>query len=69
MRHSNRIWIVIPFIVLLLLNLILLWMYIYNIIKFIESDFKQPYKNEIVRWIWIVIPPVWIIVSPINLWN
>ena len=35
--------------------------YISNLVWFINCDFKAPYKAEILRWIWIGIPPVWII--------
>lgn len=42
-------------------------LWVRNLVKFIELDFKPSYKAEIIRGVGIVIPPVGVVVSLINI--
>lgn len=41
--------------------------WILNIVKLCKADFEPSYKNEIIRSVWVVIPPVWAVAWFINI--
>lgn len=52
---------------ILLIIIICVGLWIMNIVKFCQCDFKEPYKTEIIRGIGIPVAFVGIIVAPMDL--
>lgn len=48
-------------IVVIIIGLLVVIWYISNIVKLIGCDFSSPYKCEVIRTVWIFIPPVWVV--------
>ena len=48
-------------IVAVVIYIALAYGYIANLVKFVQCDFEDPYKAEVIRGIGVVIPPVGVV--------